>query len=423
MNGLNFCFLTTFYPPYSFGGDAIAIQRLARGLVGAGHRVTVIHDVDAFRTLSRTPVSVTSTEPEGLEVVSLRSSLGAMSVLLTQQLGRPVVHGNRIARVLREGRFDVLNFHNVSLVGGPGLLKYGRALKIYMAHEHWLVCPTHVLWRHRRELCTKRECIRCQLAYRRPPQLWRQTGYLERQLAHVDTFIAMSEFSRDKHREFGFKRDMEVLPAFIPESSKAELADDGDSPSKRPYFLFVGRLEQLKGVQDVIPLFADFEDADLLVAGDGDYAGELHEQARGIPRVHFVGRVPSSELARYFRHAIALIAPSLCFETFGVILLEAFRQSTPVIARDLGPFPEIIATSGGGELFTTRDSLLAAMRRMQGDKAYRNRLGQLGYEAFRKHWDERVVVPRYLDIVRRTAERKRGTGAVPDRHLASTGPR
>ena len=196
MTGLRFCFLTTFYPPYSFGGDAIAVQHLARGLVNAGHRVTVIHDVDAFAALNRAPVPGSSAEPPGLEVVSLTSGLGAVSLLLTQQLGRPVMNGRRIARLLREGKYDVINFHNTSLIGGPGILKYGEALKLYTAHEHWLVCPTHVLWRHGRELCTKRECIRCQLAYRRPPQLWRETGFLQRELRHVDAFIAVSEFSR-----------------------------------------------------------------------------------------------------------------------------------------------------------------------------------------------------------------------------------
>jgi len=50
--GLRFCFLTTFYPPFNFGGDGIGIQRLAQGLVRAGHRVTVLHDVDAYNALS-----------------------------------------------------------------------------------------------------------------------------------------------------------------------------------------------------------------------------------------------------------------------------------------------------------------------------------------------------------------------------------
>jgi glycosyltransferase involved in cell wall biosynthesis len=403
---LRFAFLTTFYPPHNFGGDGIGIQRLARGLVKAGHRVTVIHDVDAYNALHRGPEPTPHPEPDGLEVVRLRSGVGTLSPLLTQQFGRPVVNGRRIGRLLEAGGFDVINFHNTSLVGGPGLFRYGSGLKLYMAHEHWLVCPTHVLWRYNRELCTGRECVRCQLSYRRPPQLWRATGLLERELHHVDAFIAMSEFSRQKHQEFGFPREMEVVPYFLPDPEPGGTAQGGAAPHPRPYFLFVGRLEKIKGLDDVIPVFRDYPDADLLIAGDGEYAGELRVRAAGVPQVTFLGRVTPEVLRRYYEHAIGLIVPSVCFETFGIILIEAFRQNTPVIARRIGPFPEIVTAAGGGELFDTREELVAAMRRLQHEPGLRDRYARAGYEAFVTRWSESAVVPQYLEVVARAARRK-----------------
>lgn len=425
MTGLRCCFLTTFYPPWNFGGDGVAIQRLARGLARWGHQVTVVHDVDAYEALAGAPAPPAQPEPPGVDVVSLRSRLGRLSPVLTQQLGRPVANGRRIGRLLAAGGFDVITFHNVSLIGGPGLFKYGAGIKLYMAHEHWLVCPTHVLWRHNRELCTGRQCLRCQLAYRRPPQWWRATGFLERELAHIHTFIAMSEFSRAKHREFGFPREMEVLPPLIPDQAGDPGLPGEPPPGGRPYFLFVGRLERIKGLQDVIPLFAEYSDADLLIAGEGEYGAALRAQAAGMERIRFLGRLPPERLAGFYRHAVALISPSICFETFGNTLVEAFRHSTPVIARRLGPSPEIVETSGGGELFNTRDELLAAMRRIQGDPRLRERLGRRGHQAFQERWREQVVLPRYLDIVRTAAERGGYAGVVeklrPGFHPAPAG--
>jgi hypothetical protein len=127
--------LTTFYPPFHFGGDAMGIIRLSRALVRRGHRVTVIHDGDAYVTLSGNRNPEAGNGNDGVEVVTLRSRLGAVSNLLTQQLGRPVLHGARIRRELAERRVDVTVFHNVSLVGGPGLLAMGRGVTLYMAHE------------------------------------------------------------------------------------------------------------------------------------------------------------------------------------------------------------------------------------------------------------------------------------------------
>jgi len=408
MRPLRFCHLTTFYPPHNFGGDGIGIQRLVRALAKRGHHNTVVHDVDAFSLLAKGRDPGRASEPEGVEVIPLRSGVGALSPLLTQQLGRPLATRAKLERILAAGEFDVINFHNVSLIGGPGLLALGEAVKLYMAHEHWLVCPSHVLWRHNRELCTGRECLRCVLNFGRPPQAWRATKLLERSARHVDAFIAMSEFSRAKHREFGFEPDMQVVNYFLPDPAPGgEAAVAGEaSPHARPYFLFVGRLEKIKGLDDVIPLFESFADADLLIAGDGEYAQPLRDLARDNLRVRFLGRIPVDELARYYRHSVALIVPSICFETFGIILIEAFRSRTPVIARRIGPFPEIIERARSGELFETQQELLAAMRKLLADPGARALAAQRGYQAFVEHWSESAVLPRYLDVVRRAAASK-----------------
>lgn len=392
--------ITTFYPPFHFGGDAIAIQRLSRGLVRRGHQVEVIADTDAWRALSDGPLPDDPPDPFGVVVHRLSSRLGMLSELLTHQLGRPVVHLRRIRRIVEQGDFDVINFHNVSLVGGPGLFSLGseEAVRLYMAHEHWLICPTHVLWRHGRERCDERDCLRCLAHYRRPPQLWREGGVVTRDLDHVDRFLAISEFSRRKHREFGFPRAMDVLPYGLPEREDDEWPA-GSAPQERPYFLFVGRLEEIKGLDEVIPAMARYPQADLVIAGTGTHEAHLRSLATDLPNVRFLGWVDSGTLRSWYRHCLALVVPSLCYETFGIIVAEAFRDGTPVIARDVGPLPELVRAAGGGALFRDTQELLSAMARLQGDPAERARMGASAREAFQDHWSEDVVLPRYLEIV------------------------
>ncbi len=405
MKPLRFLMLTTFYPPYNFGGDGIGIQRLSRGLVKAGHQVTVVHDADAYLSLARKEPQGDSPEPHGLEVISLRSRFGTLANLMTHQSGRPLVHGKEIQKIIQDGKFDVINFHNISLIGGPGILKFGDATKIYMAHEHWLICESHVLWRHGQERCDEKQCLSCVLSYRRPPQLWRRTGYLERQLKHVDTFIAMSEFSKRKHEEFGFPAPMAVMPYFLPDIP-AHAQEAKQSPHPRPFFLFVGRLEQIKGLDDVIPVFAGSEGADLVIAGDGEYAETLKKLGEGNSRVHFLGRVTPEELSAWYAAALALIVPSVCYETFGIILIESFRQGTPVIARRLGPFVEIVERAQAGRLFENEEELLSAMNEFGQDPDLRSKLGRNGQEAFSHYWNESTVIPRYLEIVRSAAKNR-----------------
>lgn len=400
MKSLRILMFTTFYPPYSFGGDAIGVQRMARALAARGHQVTVVHDEDSYLILGGKPPA-SPAAADGVQAIGLRAGHGLIANLLTQQTGRPVVHAARIRGIIAETRPDILWYNNVSLVGGPGLLGIGEGLKIYEAHEHWLVCPTHVLWRHGRELCDRRECLRCVLRHHRPPQLWRQTGYLDRMLDGIDLIIAKSEFSRAKHREFGLRQAMAVLPYFLPDLAPAAAAPAAGHP--RPYFLFVGRLERIKGLQDVFPAMARYPDADLLILGDGDYGATLKTLAAGNRRIHFLGRKTPEELDGYYRGALGLIVPSVCYETFGIILIESFRLGTPVIARRLGPFPEIVAASGGGMLFGTEDELVAAMGQLQHDPQRRARQAAAARRAFETIWREDRVMAAYGAALARAA--------------------
>jgi len=418
---LRFCMVSTFYPPYSYGGDGITLQRLARALVRAGHDVTVVHDADAYASLGHpTPDAVS--EHDGVDVVTLRSAAPRLSAFLTHQTGRPVVHGRAISRFLESGGFDVVHFHNVSLVGGPGVLSCAPqgATTLYTAHEHWLICPTHVLWRHRREPCDRRECLRCSLRYHRPPQLWRRTDFFQRQLSHVDTFIALSEFSRTKHHEFGFPFPMEVLPPLVADAPLVAGGDASVSPHPRPYFLCVARLEPIKGLHTVIPCFQGSAPADLIIAGAGSQEAELRALAGGSSRIHFVGRLTSEQLSRYYRHAIAHIAASICYETFGNTIVESFQQATPVVARRRGPFPELVEQSGAGVLFSDDGELRSATASLAAESAVRGRLGAAGRRAYETRWSEGAVLPRYLEIVERT--RAQGRDRLASSPAVAVGP-
>ena len=411
MTPLRFCMVTTFYPPRSFGGDAVAVQSLARALVRAGHEVTVVCDDDAYRTLSGRHGAAPPEVDDGIVVHRLASRLGAVSVGLTQQTGRPIVHGGALRRILAQGRFDVIHYHNISLVGGPGALEIGHGVKLYTAHEHWLVCPTHVLWRHRQEPCPARECIRCQFRYTRPPQLWRHTGLLEGALHHVDAFIALSRFSREKHREFGFAREMEVIPCFVRDPGTP--ATRPLPNRERPYFLFVGRLETLKGLDDVIDAFGAFDGADLVIAGEGTQRDALVARATGNPRVRFLGFQSADALGELYSGAQAVIASSRGYETFGLSVIEAYSRGVPVLARRRGTYLELVEGSGAGDTFADVPELLDVMRRIISDPARRAALGVAAYARFRSFYSEEAVIPQYLALVERLRPRTAGPPALP----------
>ena len=93
---LNFCMITTFYPPYNFGGDGIFVYRLSNELAKRGHYVDIIFCKDAYLTLQgKCPGSNFPNHPN-ITVHGLKSRLGFLSPLLTQQSGYPLLKKKKI---------------------------------------------------------------------------------------------------------------------------------------------------------------------------------------------------------------------------------------------------------------------------------------------------------------------------------------
>ena len=137
--------------------------------------------------------------------------------------------------------------------------------------------------------------------------------------------------------------------------------------------------------------------------------GSFAAWPRGWPTSISRGRLGSDQVAALFRGAVAVAVPSLVHETFGYVVLEAFAEKTPVIVRDLGALPELVAESGGGLVFRTQDQLVEAIKTLAGDEDLRVRLGCDGF--FTRHglWSEAEHLERYFGLIqqKRRASRVR----------------
>jgi glycosyltransferase involved in cell wall biosynthesis len=392
--------VTTFYPPFSFGGDAMYVYRLSNELARRGHWVDVFHCEDSFDLLQKNGAKGDYPNHPNVTVIKLKSRAGFFSPLLTQQTGVPFFK-KELKNGLENGEYDVIHYHNMSLIGITAL-SYGSnaAVKLYTTHEHWLICPMHVLWKFDSdEVCTKKSCTTCQLAGKRPPQLWRHTGLLEKMLKNIDCFISPSRFTLRRHLEDGLKIPIKHIPYFLPTLEETTGIFQSEPINERPFFLFVGRLEKIKGLQNVIPIFKEKPNYDLLIAGDGDYQRELEALAQNSPNIKFLGKLEQSKLRELYHAAIAVIVPSICLETFGIIIIEAFSMKTPVIVNNLGALPEVVEDSGGGFVYNNESELVDAIKNLAENPVLRSELGNKGYAAFLKYWNEDAHLTQYFNLI------------------------
>jgi glycosyltransferase involved in cell wall biosynthesis len=396
--------VTTFYPPYSFGGDGVYAWRLANALAADGHLVDVIHCADSYEILAGTrPLPQPLPSHPNVASYPLQSSFPLLVSLASHQSGFPIGRSSQIARATKGKQYDVIHFNNISMFG-PGVLALetagARPIKLFTVLEYWLVCSRHVLWKFGERPCESDQCLQCVIRAGRPPQLWRYTGLIERMASHVDGFLAPSHTVARIHAERGFGRAMDYyLPLFTEVPAEHELSLL-PRPFERPYFLFVGRLESLKGLDDLLAAWERVSELDLVIAGDGSEFGPIQRRVAGNPRIHLLGHVPQPDLAALYFHARGCIAPSRFEEPFGLTAIEALAHRTPVIAHSVGGLQEIVNESGGGLLYQGVDQLVEAINRLRKDDSLRDAMAERGYRACLEHWSRPAHLRRYYGLIR-----------------------
>ena len=226
--------------------------------------------------------SAPTRRPPGFTSTGWRAASASLSPLATQVTGRPYFKAEALRAALDAVDTDVVHFHNISLIGGPGVLHMGRhAVRIMTAHEHWLICPMHLLWKFGRRACDSDACLRCVLAGRRPPQAWRYTGAIDRGLRQLDALVFPSRHALEEHRRRGIGAPMVHLPYFLPDDWSGGIEDEEPEPTERPYLAAAGRLVRMKGFQRLIPLMRYLPEVDLRIAGTGPYETHAPRPGRG----------------------------------------------------------------------------------------------------------------------------------------------
>ncbi len=163
-----------------------------------------------------------------------------------------------------------------------------------------------------------------------------------------------------------------------------------------PFVLFVGRLASNKGLLRLVEAFAPLARSDatstlVLVGEDGGMGAAVDRTVHDLGldgRVRRLGHlVDEAALAAAYREARVAVLPS-DYEAFGLVLLEALAQGTPVIASRVGGIPEIVEDGRSGLLVPPGDvgALAAALARLWADPQLGRRLGEHGRDQ---------VVPRF----------------------------
>ena len=329
------------------------------------HRVLVAHNsyqmrggedsvVDAEVALLRSHGhAVTEYRRHNDELQDMRTLSAALDTLWSRKTGRD------LDAQFASTRPDVIHVHNTFPLISPSLYwaahRHGIPV-VQTLHNFRLLCPQAMFLRDGKvcEDClgklpwrgVVRSCYRHSLAQ---SSIVGGMLFLHRALktweSKVAQFIALNEFCKSKFVEGG-------LPAARITVKSNFAASPIPVARARSGFAYVGRLSPEKGIDVLAAALRALTNIKLRVAGTGPSEGLLI----GLEGVELMGQRSRQEVDRNLQESHALIFPSICFETFGLVIVEAFANGTPVIASRIGVVPELVEEGVTGLLFTPGDA-------------------------------------------------------------------
>ncbi len=326
----------TFYYPKLVGGAEVSVQLLAESLVEKGNEVFVAslaerdgknkhNGVTNIQVKERNIYSIIETENAPIFKKILYHLIDSNNFLIKK----------KIKQILLEVQPDVIHTNNLNGFS-PIVWKIAKQSKIPIVHtmrDYYLICHKCKLYKN--DNC-KSLCNDCKIS--------KSIKVLNAN--HVHTFIGISNFILSKHEEFNFidKKisQTKVIYNAINPIAKINESAPNEVEIEKLVFGFIGRITPEKGLDFTVKSFNNLtgNNCKYLIAGkiDALYQQEIEKLAKRKELINFLG---FQKQAEFFAKIDVLIVPSLWYEPFGRVVIEALSYGIPVIISNRGGLKEL----------------------------------------------------------------------------------
>ena len=401
--------VSDFYPPF-LGGVEVLVSGLSRELVRRGHEVAVV-------TLGAEGLPISENDA-GVRIHRIRSTTQRVERLFaasTRPWAPPTPDPGAVAglrRALASERPDVVHGHDWLARSFLPLKRRGGPRFVMSLHYFTLSCPKKSLMRDGR-VCSGpglAKCLACAGHHYGTPKgavvVAGQRASARAEAALADLFLPVSEATAEGNDLPGTGRPYVVVPNLVqaapdPGPHEALLRE----LPREPFLLFVGDVRRDKGVHVLLDAYQRLEQrVELVLVGK-----VWPETPRELPPgVTLLRHWPNAAVREAMRRCLALVAPSVWPEPFGIVVVEALAAGRPVVASAIGGIPEIVRDREEGLLVAPGDpaSLASALRTIVDDDALRERLAANALVRARTYTPEEVV-PRFEAAYERVAPSRR----------------
>lgn len=328
---MKICIIHNLWGDEARGGAESVLTLIVEALRTLGHHVVII------TTQGKSKETIVS-QIDGVQVYALPGRY--LSLTKAPQWKRLIFHifssvnlffYLRVKKIIQAEKPEVVWTHNLVGIGSTifCLFQKKNIRHIHTLHDIQLLHPSGLMIRGQERI------IDSAIAF----------VYQTIQKMYISSFseiISPSKWLLDIHRNKGFfkKNPCQVLPNPFLKNNEIE---EYKVPNDFFTFLYVGQIEDHKGICVLLDSFKKITNHNLrlIVVGSGSLLKNLQAQ-NSDTRIEFLSRQTSSSVEKIMKTADCLVVPSLCYENFPTVILEAISFRIPVLASGFGGIKELI---------------------------------------------------------------------------------
>ncbi len=273
-----------------------------------------------------------------------------------------------VIKIIKENRIDIVHVHNTLPLISPSVYWAGKECGIKVVqtvHNFRLLCPaaTFVCADSICEDCVtnglkcsiRRKCYRNSKIQTLIVASMLKINRIIGSYKKVDAYIALTKFNKEKLSSLIVKEKIYIKPNFCNKPEYQVIP-----ANNREYFMFLGRIDKLKGIYKLVEAWKNIKNDKLIIAGSGPYDMIIQNYIKdnNMNNVMFLGRKSNEESKKILSKAKALIVPSQWYEGLPMTIIEALSLGVPVIGSDIGNIYSVLKEGEIGYIWDGKKNTL-----------------------------------------------------------------
>ncbi|MFH1457116.1 MAG: glycosyltransferase family 4 protein [Patescibacteria group bacterium] len=341
---MKICIINNLYKPYNKGGAESVIENIATGLSSRGHKVVLItlgrenktERLDGIRIYYINPWNIFSFLDIDKKPAPLRFVWWFFNVF-------NIFGCMKIKKILKQEDPEIAHLHNLTGIGFLvfRMIRKTKIQNILTLHDIHLAYPSGQLIYRQEDRFINKNILR--FFYEKLVRFL---------VSSPDIVISPSQWLLDFYNNKAFFKNSKkyVLRNAVKQHSASDrqrIAKGGNLK-----FLFVGVVEEYKGIFLLLNIFSKLNYELDIVGGGKDLEKAKHfVKNKNLNNIIFYNKLDKNDLNKVYLKSDVLIFPSLTYENYPTVILEAFSYGLPVIASRIGGVPELVKDNITGWLF------------------------------------------------------------------------